>query len=221
MPDVPRLVEAGRKAYRHLSDDAAVDMYFELLDRIKKAFSAKDFQKLLHFCIGTLPLVERYAKWFQKLNSGNPVQVPAIWYACRLLPITGAKGQLENIRELVTFLPPISYYSESVNLAIESIETVKTIRSYLKDNPGTKQNQLKKAIGYNDGRYLSQLVKDMEHMGQLERRKSGNTYELYLQAKPVQQVSSKQPQKEKPRKVEDVSTTKAPPKKLFSWWKRS
>ena len=185
MPDVPKLVEAGRKAYRHLSDDAVVDMYFELHDRIKKAFSAKDFQKLLHVCIGTLPLVERYAEWFQKLNSGNPVQVPAIWYACRLLPITGAKGQLENLRELVAFLPPISYYSESVNLAIESIETVKTIRSYLKDNPGTKQNQLKKAIEYNDGRYLSQLVKDMEHMGQLERRKSGNTYALYLRRKPV------------------------------------
>ena len=180
MANVPFVVQAGRKQYRRLSDDQAVDLYFDLYDKIKKALTRKDFRTLMQCCVASLPLVERYVRWFKKSAPGNPVQVPSIYYACRFFPITGAKGQLQNILELVEFLPAIHDYRDCVHLAISSIEIVRSIRSHLTDNPGTKQNKLKKALGYEDGRYLSQLVKDMESLGQLERRKSGNTYELFV-----------------------------------------
>jgi len=177
---IPEVVEVGRREYRRLSDEEAVGLYFELLDKINKAFSRKDFHALLGHCVASFPLVERYAKWFTAIGSGSPVQVPAIYYACRFFPITGAKGQLENIRELVGFVPGLAGYGEYVELAIRSIGTASEIRCYVGEKPSTKQNQLKKALGYDDGRHLSQLVKDMEYLGLLERRRSGKTYELFL-----------------------------------------
>jgi len=180
MDDIPRVIEAGRTAYGHLSDDDAVHLYFDLTEKIQGSFREKDFESLLHYCITCLPLVERYAVWYDRLTERGFTPSPAIYYACRFLPVTGARGQLENIRELVEFLPLLEDFRESVQLAIESIETVKTIRAYLAEHPGTKQNQLKKALDYDDGRYLSQLVKDMEYLGKIERRKSGKTYELYV-----------------------------------------
>ena len=157
---IPRVVQAGRKEYPRLSDEKAARRYFDLLEKIEAAKSAKDYHALLHGCIASLPLVERYTKWFKKAQSGNPVQVPAIYYACRFLPITGGRGQLDNILELVEFLPEIDHYREGVQRAIASIRTVESIRAYLTKNAGTKQNQLKKALAYDNGRYLSQLVKD-------------------------------------------------------------
>ena len=227
MPDVPRLVEAGRKAYSHLSIDDAMGLWSDFYNKRQAAWKAKDINDLLRWSMGALPLTERYLEHIANIDkiTGDRTEdsyCKSIYYACRFLPHIGARGQLENVRELVDFFPQLRLYRESVELAFQSIETIKAIRAYLKDNPGTKQNRIKKALNYEDGRHLSLLIKDMETMGQLERRKSGNTYELYLQAKPVPQASSKQSQKEKPRKVEDVPITKAPPKKkLFSWWKRS
>ena len=221
MADVPRLVEAGRKAYSHLSIDDAMSLWSDFYNKRQAAWKAKDINDLLHWSMGALPLTERYLEHVANIDNitgdtTEDIYSYSIYYACRFLPLTGARGQLENIRELVDFFPQLRLYQESVELAFQSIETIKAIRAYLKDNPGTKQNRIKKALNYENGRHLSLLIKDMETMGQLERRKSGNTYELYLQA------SSKQSQKGKPRKVEDVHTIKAPPKKkLFSWWKRS
>ena len=220
MSKIPRIVQAGRDAYARLSDEVVVDRYFALYHKIEEAKKRKDFRTLLHGCVASLPFVERYSRWFQESASGNPVQVPAIYYACRFLPITGARGQLENILELAEFLPEISYYIEGVQRAIDSIETVNSIRAYLAQNPGTKQNQLKKALAYDDGRYLSQLVKDMEHMGQLERQKSGNTYELYLvKLQGAQKVE---------HEISSLTETRVPPASLptipktrsHRWWQR-
>lgn len=220
MASIPRVVQAGRKRYRRLSGEEVVRMYFDLYDKIKVAKSTKDFHAVLHYCVASLPLVERYAKWFQEAESRNPVQVPAIYYACRFFPITGARGQLENILELVEFLPEIGYYREGVEQAIESIETVKSIRACLTANPGTKQNQLRKALEYDDGRHLSQLVKDMELMGQLERRKSRNTYELFL----VESQASDKPEHEVPSSAENHPSseqpTTIPKKRSRRWWRR-
>ena len=220
MSKIPRVVQAGRDAYARLSDEVVVDRYFALHHEIEEAKKRKDFRALLHGCVASLPFVERYSKWFQESASGNPVQVPAIYYACRFLPITGARGQLENILELAEFLPEISYYCKGVQRAVDSIETVNSIRTYLAQNPGTKQNQLKKALAYDDGRYLSQLVKDMEHMGQLERHKSGNTYELYLvesQAaqKVEHEISSSTETRDPPAPPPTIPKTRS-----HRWWQR-
>jgi len=217
---IPRVVQAGRKEYPRLSDEKAARRYFDLLEKIEAAKSAKDYHALLHGCIASLPLVERYTKWFKKAQSGNPVQVPAIYYACRFLPITGGRGQLDNILELVEFLPEIDHYREGVQRAIASIRTVESIRAYLTKNAGTKQNQLKKALAYDDGRYLSQLVKDMEHMGQLERRKSGNTYELHT----VQSQAADKPEREAVLSTKPCDPPAPPPtiprRKQRRWWQR-
>lgn len=227
MPDVPRLVEAGRKAYSHLSIDDAMDLYFDLLDKRQAAWKAKDINAILRWSMGILPLTERNLEQTANMDkiTGETTEdsyIDSIYYACRFLPHIAARGQLENVRELVEFFPQLRSYRETVEVAFQSIETIKAIRAHLEDNPGTKQNRMKKALNYEDGRHLSLLLKDMETMGQLERRKSGNTYELYLQEKLVQKPPPKQPSKEKPRKVEVVPTIKIlPKKKLFSWWKRS
>jgi hypothetical protein len=177
---VPRVVEAGRQAYKRLSDEEAVSLYFELYNKIKETFSGKDFEALLGHCVASLPLVERYVQWFKKTGSGNPVQIPAIYYACRFFPVIGGRGQLENIRELAEFIPELGGYNEYIELAMESVEVARRIRLHLAENPGMNQNQLKEALDYDDGRRFTQLVKDMESLGQLERQRTGKTYQLFL-----------------------------------------
>ena len=227
MPDVPRLVEAGRKAYSHLSIDDAMSLYFDLKNKRQAAWKARDINALLRWSMGSLSLTERRLECDANMDkiTGDATEdsyIDSIYYACRFLPHIAARGQLENVRELVEFFSQLRSYRETVKLAFQSIETVKAIRAHLKDNPGTKQNRMKKTLNYEDGRHLSLLIKDMETMGQIERRKSGNTYELYLQEKLVQKPLPKQPPKEKTRKVEDVPAIKTlPKKKLLSWWKRS
>lgn len=227
MTDVPRLVAAGRKAYSRLSTDEAMQVYFDMQGKRKDAWKAKDISALLRWAMGSLPLTEKHIKHAKSMDRITKTKTENVYdesisYACRFLPQTGQRGQLENVRELVDFFPELHIYRSNVQLAFESIETIKAIRQHLITNPGTKQNTMKKALNYEDGRHLSLLIKDMEIVGHLERRKSGNTYELHLKEKAVQKTLPEQPQEGDPRKVEDVPTVKAnPKKKLFSsWWKR-
>lgn len=227
MTSIPRVVEAGRKAYGRKRNEAAVELFFDLSERIPKSVATKDYKAVIQYCIGTLPLLEQRVVYEREMAKqyGNPrgeeelsVAVRAISFACRLLPIVGARGQIENLKEAVDYFSELGMYSESVQLALESIDTVQSIRIHLRTNPGTKQNQLKKAIDHDDGRHLSQLVKDMENLGQLERRKVGNTYELRLIDEDAASASNSSASSPPQPPIEGALNQTKP--KRSRWWKR-
>ena len=227
MSNVPRVVEAGRKAYGRHCNDAAIDLFFDISEKIPKAVAAKDYAAVIQYCIGTMPLLEQRVLHERGMAKryGNPrgedeltVAVRAISFACRLLPVTGARGQLLNLKEAVGFFPELNMYCEAVQLALDSIDTVEEIRAYLRANPGTKQSKLKKALSYDDGRHLSQLVKDMENLGQLERQKRDSTHELCIVESG--EASATEPSDSSLRQQPTKGIPVPKGEKRIRWWKR-
>ena len=98
MTGVPRLVEAGRKAYSHLSIDDAMRLDFDLSEKRDAAWKAKDIDDLLRWSMGSLPLTEKRLKHVASIDKitgekTKDVYSQSIYYACRFLPHTGARGQ--------------------------------------------------------------------------------------------------------------------------------
>jgi hypothetical protein len=182
MSDLPRLVQIARSQYHGVQGEKISHMYYDLLDKIQKSFRKKDVRSLLNYCSLSLPLLELFVNYWKKQPGGFGIQsIPAIELGCRFFAITGARGQLLNIQALVDYVAELRSWEEVVDNAFGMLNVANTIREHVAANPGFKQNKLKSALGYPNARELSYIVRDMQDAGILERKKSGNTYELYAQ----------------------------------------
>ena len=59
------------------------------------------------------------------------------------------------------------------------------IYRYVRDNEGCLQKELKKALGVEDGRLVSDVAYYMDLVGKLRRKKMGNTYSLFCKMSTI------------------------------------
>jgi len=168
-----------------------------------------------------LCLLEPFIKYEKKEYGQVPPVIPAIPEAIYFHAINGARGQLKNIQDIVEFFPELEDYQFTVEQGFVMLDVAARIRKHVGGNPGCHQNKLKKVLEFDDGRLLSRVIHYMEVAGQLERKKSGKTYELYV--KETKKISSTQPPKpsspEKPTK-ETIEYHLERPEKKRRWWQR-
>lgn len=157
-----------------------MDAYFDLVTRIEECRREKDFDKMLMYCQMSLsllePLIEQTKKEFGAfdISSISAIEVGSIFWA-----IYGVEGQLLNIKEVVEYFPELEPWKETIEKAFTIKELAPKIYEYVMDNKGCLQKELKKALGVEDGRLISNVIYYMELVGKVERKKVGNTYSLF------------------------------------------
>lgn len=179
MSKAPPIVKAYRKQNRFKSDAAGCRRYYAALEKLQ--VSKKDAKQRLRYAMVCLSYIEPFINNMKDGFGEIPPIIPAIPEACIFHGIGGARGQLENIRDLVQFFPELSDYTPAVDEGLAILEFARLTREYLRDNPGTLQNKLKKAIGIQDGRLLSRVIHYMEVAQQIRRKAEGKTYALFLE----------------------------------------
>lgn len=176
--EIPPIIKAYRKQNRFISDSKGCQRYYAALEKLQA--SKKDANARLRYAMMCLSYIEPFIDDMKRQFGEIPPVIPAIPEACYFHGINGAQGQLENIRDLVRYFPDLSNYMYGVNEGFAMLELAKSTRTYLKENPGTQQNKLKKAIGAENGRLLSRVVHYMELAGQIRRERQGKTHALFL-----------------------------------------
>lgn len=174
------LIEKFREAHKGVSPKKLVDAYFELLNKIEEYKREKDFNNMLMHCQMSVsllePLIEQTKKEFGTFDIKS---IPAIEIGSTFWAIYGAEGQLLNLKEVVEYFPEIEPWKETIEKAFTMKELASRIYRYVRENKGCLQKELKKALGVEEGRLVSNVVYYMELVGKLERKKVGNTYSLF------------------------------------------
>jgi hypothetical protein len=180
MAYIPRLIQAAREQNKHTSDCDADGLYFENLLKLRGC--TKDARKRLHYAMACLSYIEPFVRYQTRTYGSVPPSIPAIADALALQAINGARDQLEDIREVIDFLPGLQKFKDYRAMAAEAflmLDLAAKVRAYLAEHPGTLQNKLKKAIEAQDGRLLSRVVHYMELAGQIGRKAEGRAWALY------------------------------------------
>ena len=177
--DIPRALLAYREQNKTISDEEATRLYYVHLE--KMLASKNDASMRLRYAMVCLSYIEPFVRYTSK-TGGVPPVIPPIVEATIFHAINGARGQLENICEIVDFLPELHAYKSEGGFVM--LDLAAKVRTYLAEHPGTLQNKLKKVIEAQDGKLLSRVVHYMEIAGQLERRAEGKTWALFLCNRP-------------------------------------
>jgi hypothetical protein len=174
------LIKRYREQYKNISLEKLVDAYFLLLEKIQSCNRMKDINGLLFNCQLSLSLIEPFIKHAKK-EYGFPstTSIPAIEFGLKYNAVLGIKGQLENIQEVVEYFEELSPWRSDVEKAFEMYNLTKTIITFLNENEGFLQKDLKKALNYNDGRLVSNTLHYLERANRIKRITTGNTFSLY------------------------------------------
>ena len=181
-----KLIEKFREKHKNVSSSKLVDEYYDLLSRIQECKKAKEFKKMLRYCQKSIsllePLIEQTKKEFGVFDIRS---IPAIEIGSIFWAIYGDEAQLLNLKEIIEFFPELEPWKKTIEKAFLMKDLAQRIYQYVKDNEGCLQKELKKALGVNEGRLISNVVYYMELVGKLERKKMGNTYALFCKIPPI------------------------------------
>lgn len=175
-----KLIDKFRKGHKGRPLSKLVDAYFDLLDKIRESKRKKKFKKMLTYCQMSLsllePLIEQTKREFGTFDIKS---IPAIETGAVFWAIYGAEGQLLNIKEVVEYFPELEPWKEDVKRAFTMKELASKIYQYVRENKGCEQKELKKALGVEDGKLISNVIHYMELVKKIKRKKAGNTYLLF------------------------------------------
>jgi len=176
------LVEKFREAHKGTPPNKLVDAYFNLLNKILECKKRKDFNKMLMYCQMSLSLLEPLIKQWKKEYGAFDIQgIPAIEVGSIFWAIYRAEGQLLNLKEIVECFPELEPWKETVKKAFLIKDIASKIYQYVKNNQGCLQKGLKKSLGIEDGRLISNTIYYMELVGKVKRKKIGTTYSLFTE----------------------------------------
>ncbi len=173
------LIEKFREKNQDRTDEEQVGQYFKLMVELQNAKKQKDYSKFIQYCMMSLGLIEAFIRDTKKTFGDFVVSsIPAIEEVLPHYAILGYVGQIENIKEVVTYFPELSFLKPKVEKAFEMRILSSKIYEYIKENPGTLQKNLKKKLNYNDGRIISNVIYYMEIHKKIQRKEINNSYEL-------------------------------------------
>ncbi len=172
--DAPEIVRRFRKSYSNKNDIVLVNLYFELLNKMRDDAKSKNFDSMRANGQISLGLVESLIRDCKNSYGSFDIKtIPVIDWVLPHLAVKGNIGQLRNIKDVVDYFPELSKWKEEVDKAFELQKLASKIYSYLKDNPETLQKDLKKFIDYPDGKLIANVVHYMEVQGKIKRSKIG------------------------------------------------
>jgi hypothetical protein len=183
VPVAPRALLVYREQNGSISDEEGTRRYFAHLEQLMA--SKHDAALRLRNAMACLSYIEPFVRYMKSLPGDSvPPTIPAIPEALAFHAINGARGQIENIREIIEFLPDLQPYLFGVEESLKMLALAASVREHLAEQPGTLQKDFKKAIGATDGRLLSRVLHYMEVARQIERKPHERTWALYSRAHP-------------------------------------
>ena len=100
--------------------------------------------------------------------------IPAIEMGLKFIPFTGAKGQLQNLVDLINYFPELEFYTDDINRAFDRLKIIPEINKALKAKPeGLFQIELAKEMNIS-GRIMAGITYDMEKAKMIDRSKINN-----------------------------------------------
>lgn len=156
------------------------DLYFQILDEIKKESNKGNVKKLLSHCLASYSLIDGLIKYTKKEYGKFDIKnIPAISYGLIYFSIYGRVGQLKNIEELVNKYPELTkIYAKDVEEAFLRKELAKKIYDYVKSNPDCKETDLKTLKMNADYQFIRETVRYMEKAGLIDKRTVKNKVRL-------------------------------------------
>ncbi|GLU43650.1 hypothetical protein [Allomuricauda sp. NBRC 101325] len=176
LSSTPEIIKRHRKVHNGLTVEYLTDTYFELLQKIQQADKENNIQELLLNAQLSLGLIEPLIiHSYKNYNSFEIKTIPAIEKGLKYFSVTGIIGQVKNISDLVNFFTELHFYKPEVDQAFKRLELASKIYSLIKDNGDCQQSKIKKALNYDNGKFVSTTVYYMTKIGKLEKYNNGKT----------------------------------------------
>lgn len=181
MNGIPEIIERFRQANKGKQPDNLVAQYFDLLDKLYKATREKNGSEMLKYSMMSLSLIEPLII-SEKKEYGTFVirEMPGIDTFAMLNAVMGNQGQLNNLKDIISFFPELKSWKPISERAFHIKNIVSKIYQYVKNNEGCLQKNLWKSIGIEDKDFIREIVYHMDLMRKLNRKKVGNTYSLFI-----------------------------------------
>jgi len=159
------------------TDEQLERMYFSLKIQIDEAYKKRDFRSvetLSRMCVTCIPGMVRS----MKVHHGGfgVADINAIDHYLYFGLARGARGQVQNIMELLSGIPELKPWAERLSPALHLMKVSEFIRSH----DETRQSDLRKHFPEIETVWISRLVRYMEMAGTIERQKTGNTKRINL-----------------------------------------
>ncbi|MBD1546264.1 J domain-containing protein [Roseibium aggregatum] len=154
--------------------------YFIQLERLTTSVSAQDYPAAAAAARASLPLLRNWLKDPRGDGLRLELRIPALSQGGTMMAITGDNEGLAELRKLVQDFDHLKDYREEAEEHFSDLELFNRIRAVIRSKPGVLQNRMKAELDIEDGRRASRLVSYLEKNGEVQRAKSGNTYELYM-----------------------------------------
>ncbi len=154
--------------------------YFTELEKLTSSVTAKDYPAAAAAARASLPLLRCWLE--DKRGDGErlDISIPALSQGGTMMAIVGDKDGLSELRELVRAFEYLKDYRGEAEDHFRDLELFDQIRGVVRAKPGVLQNRMKTELGIDDGRNASRLVSYLEKSGEIQRAKSGKTYELFM-----------------------------------------
>lgn len=170
--NTPKIIKKYRSINKGESVKKLHDMYFYFLNQIHEEHKKGNIRKVLKYCQASLQYIEPLILFEKKEYGSFKIKgIPAIDYGLRYFSVHGIKGQIDNIKDIVDYFPELEMHKKDVEEAYVRKDLSSKIYKIAKDNPDILQSSLKKEIGFDDGRFISNTVKYMEDAGLVKRKK--------------------------------------------------
>lgn len=160
------------------------DKYFSLLSQIQDWQVKKQYEKMLHCCEKSIPLLEGFvSETKREYGSFDISSIPAIEVGCRYWAALGCRDKLEAVKKAISLSKELKDgWLEFVDASFEDANLSERIQRHLASNPGFPQNRFGKALNVS-GRDTSRLVSTLSNLGIVKRTQVGKTYALHLVAR--------------------------------------
>jgi len=165
------------------------DKYFEILAKLQEAISKREYKAAASLTIKSLNQIPALIKSEkQKYGSFDITSIPALEHGGTILALLGMKNELIKMKDLVYSTPALEPWRTTINKHLEDISFFTHILEVIAENPNCQQTDVKKLIGYNDGRRVANLLSWLDKAGKIVRTKKGKTYTLTLPDKNNTQI---------------------------------
>lgn len=177
----PPIIKRMREMYKNKSLKSLVDLYFELLNNIINEKANKNYSKMLMYSQMSFALIEPLIiAEKEEYGTFNITSIPSFELSLPHFAVTGANGQIKNIKEIVYSFPELLPWKEKVERAKKMNKLTYELYKYIKDNPGILQKKLKKEIGYDDGVLISDTLYYMQLHNKIRKEKFSNINKLFV-----------------------------------------
>lgn len=165
--------------------------YFVELQRMSQAISAQNYIEAAAATRASIPILQNWLSDPRGDGQRLGIRIPALQQGGTILALTGDLNALQEMQSLVEKFEHLAEYRSAQRDHIEDHAIFGRIRELVRIKPGVKQNTLKQELHIENGRRLARLVGYLEKAGEVQRVKSGKTYELFAKGQQISNIQAK------------------------------